>query len=311
MTKSMHQVVRALLACPVVIGLLAGDVTAQARGEAQGGNPASQQRAGRLQKERENIELQRSVPPFKMFDNLYYVGVGFVSSWLLTTDQGLILIDTLEEVHADHLLDNIRKVGFDPKDIKYVLITHGHYDHVGAVARIQETYGPKVVMMEGDFNLFSGVGGAKPEARAPRRDMIAKDGDTLTLGNTTVRLAWHPGHTPGGLSAGFTVYDGGKPYQAYIFAGAAPGQGVPAVEQFVATIDRLERMQQGVQVRVVSHPFMDPTFWDRVDRLAARRPGEPHPFVVAGEFGTWIAELKQVGIKRLADAKAKAASSAK
>ena len=268
----------------------------------------TQERAARFQKERDNVELQRSVAPFKMFDNLYYVGIGFVSSWLLTTDQGLILIDTLEEKHADHLLANIRKVGFDPSQIKYVLITHGHYDHVGAVARIQEAYGARVVMMDGDAKLFDGIGGPKPEARAPRRDIIAKDGDTVTLGNTTLRLAWHPGHTPGGLSAGFTVYDGGKPYDAYIFAGAAPAAGLPAVEQFVSTIARLERIQPPVQVRVVSHPFMDPMFWDRVDRLAARRPGEPHPFVVPGEFAAWVAELKQVGATRLADAKAKAAS---
>lgn len=308
--RNMHQAVGVLLACPVVIGLLAGDLTAQGGGGAQGVTPASEQRAAGLQKERDNVELQTAVPPFKAFDNLYYVGVGYVSSWLLTTDQGLILIDTLEDRYVDRLLDNIRKVGFDPKDIKYVVITHGHYDHVGGVARLQEMYGARVVMMEGDFNLFNGIGGAKPEARAPRRDMIVKDGDTLTLGNTTLRLAWHPGHTPGGLSAGFTVYDGGKPYEAYIFAGAAPGQGVPATEQFLATINRLEQNQPRVQVRVVSHPFMDPTFWDRVDRLAARRPGDPHPFVVPGEFGTWIAELKQVGIKRLAEAKAKAASSA-
>lgn len=306
--RTMHRAVTVLLACSPVMLFLAANPSGQ-DGGAPAGTPASQQRAARLQKERTNIELQRSVSPFKMFDNLYYVGVGFVSSWLLTTDQGLILIDTLDEVHADHLLDNIRKVGFDPKDIKYVLITHAHADHVGAVARIQETYGAKVVMAEGDFNLFNGIGGAKPEAtRAPRRDIIAEDGDTVTLGKTAVRLALHPGHTPGGLSTGFIVYDGGKPYEAYIFAGANPGQGLSAVEQFVASVDRLERMAERVQVRVVSHPFMDPTFWDRVDRLAARRPEDPHPFVVTTEFAAWIAELKQVGIKRLADAKAKAAS---
>jgi metallo-beta-lactamase class B len=308
--RNMHQAVRVLLACPAVIGLLAGDLTAQGGGGAQGVSAPSEQRSARLQKERENVELQTSVLPFKAFDNLYYVGVGYVSSWLLTTEQGLILIDTLEDRYVDRLLDNIRKVGFDPKDIKYVVITHGHYDHVGGVARLQEMYGARVVMMEGDFNLFNGIGGARPEARAPRRDIIVKDGDTVTLGNTTLRLAWHPGHTPGGLSAGFTVYDGGKPYEAYIFAGAAPGQGLPAAEQFLDTINRLEQIQQRVQVRVVSHPFMDPTFWDRVERLAARRPGDPHPFVAPGEFATWIADLKQVGIKRLAEVKAKAASSA-
>jgi metallo-beta-lactamase class B len=303
----MHPAVSLLLACPVIIAALAGDVIAQGAAAPPPAS-ASQQRAARFQKERDNVELQRSVPPFKMFDNLYYVGIGFVSSWLLTTDQGLILIDTLEERHADHLLANIKRVGFDPAQIKYVLLTHGHYDHVGAAARIEEAYGARVVMVQGDADLFTGIGGPPPEGRAPRTPMIVKDGDTLTLGNTTLRLAWHPGHTPGGLSAGFTVYDSGKPYEAYIFAGAAPAQGLTAVEQFVATIERLAQMQQGVQVRVVSHPFMDPTFWDRVDRLAQRGPGAAHPFVVPGEFAAWIAELKQVGATRLADAKAKAPS---
>ena len=121
--RNMQQAVRVLFACPAVIGLLAGDLTAQGSGGAQGVSPALEQRATRLQKERENVELQTSVLPFKAFDNLYYVGVGYVSSWLLTTEQGLILIDTLEDRYVDRLLDNIRKVGFDPKDIKYVVIS--------------------------------------------------------------------------------------------------------------------------------------------------------------------------------------------
>lgn len=270
-------------------------------------SPASKERAARLQKERDNLELQR-VPPFKVFDNLYYVGVGWVASWLLTTDQGLILIDTLEEPHADHLLQNIRKIGFDPKAIKYVLITHAHADHVGAVADIQEMYGARVVMMEGDWNLFTGVSAAVPEARAPRRDVVARDGETLTLGTTTVRLWSHPGHTPGVLSLDFTVYDGGMPYQAFIFAGAAPAPGLQAAQQFVDSINRLEQNQRSVQVRVVSHPWMDPIFWDRADRLAQRRPGDPHPFVDSGVFPAWIAELKEMGLKRLEQTRTTGAS---
>jgi metallo-beta-lactamase class B len=303
-----HQAIGRLLAVPVLAVLLAAGVMAQGGGTSPA-NPASAQRAARFQKERDNVELQRSVASFRVFDNLYYVGIGYVSSWVLTTDQGLILIDTLEARHADHLLANIRSLGLDPRQIKYVLLTHGHYDHVGAAARIQQEYGARVVMVAGDANLFDGIGGPKPEAEAPRRDLIVEDGDTLVLGNATLRLAWHPGHTPGGLSAGFTVYDGGAPYEAYIFAGAAPAQGVAAAEQFVATIGRLERLQPRVQVRVVSHPFMDPAFWDRVDRLAARRPGDPHPFVVPGEFDAWIAGLKKVGTARLAEAKATSAGS--
>ena len=288
-----------------VIGLLGTGIAAQVPGAAPAQTAASRERAARLQKERDNLELQR-VAPFKVFDNLYYVGAGWVSAWLLTTDQGLILIDTLDQVNADHLLASIRKVGFDPKDIKYVLVTHAHDDHVGAVARIQENFGSRVAMMEGDWNLFNGVGGAKPEALAPRRDMVVKDGETLTLGKTTVRMFGHPGHTPGTLSLEFQVYDGGKPHRAYLFAGAAPGQGLQAVQQFVDSVGRIEKIADGVQARIVSHPWMDPLFWDKADRLAQRKPGDPHPFVIPGEFASWIAELKQVGTKRLAEAKAKA-----
>jgi metallo-beta-lactamase class B len=300
---------RLLVACFIVFSLPAPDLVGQTPG-GQGESATSQagaSRAARLQKERDNLELQK-VPPFKAFDNLYYVGVGWVGSWLVTTNQGLILIDTAEDPYVDRILDNIKTVGFDPRDIKYVLISHAHNDHVGGAARIQEAYGPKVAMVEGDWKLLEGIGGAAPKARAPRRDLVVKDGDTLTLGNTTLRLYAHPGHTPGGLSIDFTVYDGGKPYQAFLFPGAAPGQGVQAAEQFLASVNSLERLQERVQVRVVTHPWMDPAFWDRVDALAKRRPGAPHPFVAPDVFRAWIRELKAIGIKRLDDDRAKAAS---
>ena len=300
---------RLLVACLVVFGLPAPDLVGQTPG-GQGESATSlagASRAARLQKERDNLELQK-VPPFKAFDNLYYVGIGWVGSWLVTTDQGLILIDTLEDPYVDRVLENIKTVGFDPRDIKYVLVSHAHNDHVGGAARIQEAYGPKVAMLEGDWNLLEGIGGAAPKARAPRRDLVVKDGDPLTLGNTTLRLHSHPGHTPGGLSIEFTVYDGGKPYQAFLLAGAAPAQGIQAAEQFLATVNRLEQLQDRVQVRVVTHPWMDPAFWDRVDALAQRRPGDPHPLVAPDVFRAWIRELKATGTKRLEDDRAKAAS---
>jgi hypothetical protein len=105
------------------------------------------------------------------------------------------------------------------------------------------------------------------------------------------------------------VYDGGKPYQAFVFPGAAPGPGIQAAEQFLASVNRLEQIQERVQVRVVTHPWMDPAFWDRVDALAQRRPGDPHPFVTPEVFRSWIRELKASGTKRLEDDRAKTAAS--
>ena len=82
-------------------------------------------RAERLRRETDNVTLQ-SVAPFKVFDNLYYVGVGYVGSWLITTNQGLILIDTLEGAYKDHSIEGIRTLGFDPRNIKYVILRRSH-----------------------------------------------------------------------------------------------------------------------------------------------------------------------------------------
>jgi len=83
--------------------------------------------------------VAQRVEPFQIFDNLYYVGIDWLSSYLLVTTDGLILIGSLYGDFIDNVIDGIRAVGFDPSDLKYVLVTHGHFDHVGGAARFQET----------------------------------------------------------------------------------------------------------------------------------------------------------------------------
>jgi metallo-beta-lactamase class B len=274
-------------------GLLRVDVAGQASGN----------RAERLRKETENLELQ-NVTPFKVFDNLYYVGVGYVGSWLITTNQGLILIDTLEGAYKEHPLEGIRKLGFDPRNIKYVILTHYHLDHTAGAARIQELPGVRLAMGEADWDAFMRVPNPNNE-RLARRDVAVKDGDTVTVGSTTIKLHVLGGHTPATLGVDFTVYDGGRPYRAFMFGGAAPGPGLRAAEQFLASVNRISQLQDGVQVRVVTHPWMDPQFWERVDRLANRKPGDPHPFVAPDVFRVWIDELKTTAAARVDEAKAK------
>jgi glyoxylase-like metal-dependent hydrolase (beta-lactamase superfamily II) len=120
-----------------------------------------------------NIEYQK-VAPLKVFDNLYYVGPGSVSAWLISTSDGLILIDAAQEPLVDHVIDSIRKVGFDPADIKYILISHGHLDHFGGVGKIQalsrrDTRGGLGTHL-GDHG---GAGAAEPSAR---RAVLARHG---------------------------------------------------------------------------------------------------------------------------------------
>ena len=107
------------------------------------------------------------------------------------------------------LLNNIRQLGFDPADVKYVINTHGHFDHAGGSALFQKVYGSRVVMTAEDWKIAR----AKPELAAfymptPQIDMVAKDGDTISLGNNTITLYHTPGHTEGVLSLGFTGKDG-------------------------------------------------------------------------------------------------------
>src|SRR5688500_9967373 len=84
---------------------------------------------------RNDVEYQK-VAPFKVFDNLYYVGPGFVSVWVISTSDGLIVVDGAQEPYVDHVIDGIRKVGLDPRNIRYILVSHGHLDHFGGVARL-------------------------------------------------------------------------------------------------------------------------------------------------------------------------------
>ena len=90
------------------------------------------------------IEIQK-IEPFKVFDNLYHVGPCFVSAWILTTPQGDIMFDSAQEPFVDKVMDNIKKVGVNLRDIKYIIINHGHIDHPGGAARLQEFTGARVV----------------------------------------------------------------------------------------------------------------------------------------------------------------------
>src|SRR5262249_11352966 len=105
-----------------------------------------------------DVEFQK-IEPFKVFDNLFYVGPGFVSVWLLTTPDGAILFDTAQEPYVDFVIGNIRKVGVDPKTIKYIILSHGHIDHFGGAAKIQEASGGRVLAAEEDWKMIEQVGG--------------------------------------------------------------------------------------------------------------------------------------------------------
>ena len=263
-----------------------------------------------------NVEYQK-IAPFKVFDNLYYVGPGFVSVWLIPTSQGLILIDSAQEPYVDHVIDSTRKVGFDPTNIRYILLSHGHLDHFGGAAKIRELSGARVATLEEDWQLIEAAGktagrSGNPPPRAPARDMVIKEGDVVTLGNTSLKVFKLPGHTPGSPSFEFTVYDSGMPYKAFLFGGPGPRGGVSGGEQFLASVNRIAAEQQDAQVAVTVHswltsyPYPNGGLLERAQKLAQRRPGEPHPFVDNASWRQWLKMAQAGAVKNLEDEKAKA-----
>jgi len=232
------------------------------------------------------------VAPFKMFDNLYYVGIDWVSAYVLKTSGGLIMIDTLYDNFTEHAVKSIEQLGMNPKDIKYVIVTHGHNDHVGGVKTIQMLSGAHVAMADGDWTM----------SKLPR-DIVVKDGDTLTLGDTTLKLYLTPGHTPGVTSIEFPVFDGGKQFKAFIFGGHGQNfTGVQTTETYIKSVKRVMTLAAGSQVPITNHP--DPfQIVQKGEKVASRKPGEPNPFVDPEGFSKWLSQLATNAEKKLDDEK--------
>ena len=149
--------------------------------------------------------------PYKVFDDLYFVGTQIHSAWALTTTDGIIVIDTLFDYAIEpEIVDGLTALGLDPRDIKYVLISHAHGDHDQGAAVLQSRYGAKVVMGAADWEATL----QRPATAAggvPKRDVaVGPEGTKITLGGTTIDVIATPGHTRGTLSYIFRVHDRGR-----------------------------------------------------------------------------------------------------
>ncbi|MEO6376661.1 MAG: MBL fold metallo-hydrolase [Caulobacteraceae bacterium] len=224
-------------------------------------------------------------PPYKVFDDLYFVGTKIHSAWALKTSGGIIIIDTLFDYAVEpEIVQGLVKLGLNPRDIKYVLISHAHGDHDQGAALLQKRYGAKVVMGAGDWD-STVTRPATATGGVPRRDIaVGPEGLKLALGGTTVDVILTPGHTPGTLSYIFPVKDHGRTLKV-VYSGGTAFNFAPSAQAFAIYEASQKKLGQaakdaGASVVMSNHTEFDGAY-DKA-RLAQlpRAAGEPHPYEV-------------------------------
>jgi metallo-beta-lactamase class B len=251
--------------------------------------------------------------PVKVFDNLYFVGQTEYSAWAVTTSAGIILIDTIFDYSVeDEVVGGLKKLGLDPAMIKYAIVSHGHFDHSGGAKYLQDHFGTRIILSAADWDLLE-----RGSQTRPKRDLVATDGQKLTLGDTTLTLYLTPGHTLGTISTLIPVKDGGKPHLVAEWGGT--GFNWISNRARYITPDRPDRFwfetysrsaerfravvtEAGADALIANHTRLDGSK-TKLPALAKRRPGDPHPYVIGNDsvkrYLTVANECAKAGLLRL------------
>ena len=249
-----------------------------------------------------NPSLHR-IDPFKIADGLYYVGDKNVCIHLIETSEGLILLDS-GYLGATHLLvDSIWRAGFDPKNVAWIIHTHGHSDHFGASDEFRSMYGTRLAISRVDAQRLRVPGSVHvnkalyPLAKVPEFDRELEDGEIFQLGDVKIRCVLTPGHTEGVLTLFFDVTDQGKTYLAGLFGGAGVNavslpyicrNGSPAdsAEQMLASLEKI--WDEPIVVHLGNHPYNNHTLEKRQKQLEEGG----NPFVAPDSWHAFLSDLK-------------------
>jgi metallo-beta-lactamase class B len=238
--------------------------------------------------------------PQKIFDNLYFIGVPSVSAWAVTTSQGIIVIDSLNNPReAETFIEGgLRKLGLDPMQVKYVIVTHGHADHYGGAQYLADKLKAPLVMSETDWNFLSTARPSTNPQRGPipRRGMSVKDGDRLTLGDTSIEIVETPPHTPGAVSLIIPLKEGNRTHVAALWGGIGfnfqrTEQNFTAYSNSVGKFANIARARN-VDVQMANHSNFDNAF-PKMAALKSRGAGQPNPFVVGAAVQQRIFDVQQ------------------
>lgn len=253
-----------------------------------------------------NDPAAQKIAPYQAFDNVWQVGIAWVSSWAIKTSEGWVLIDTTHEPYVDALIENLHTVGIAPDDVRLVLMTHGHFDHVGGYYRLKPLLKKaRFVMTERGWNEAfryskESVGTAKEWKMLEEKDVVAKDGDTLRCGDVVFTVLETPGHTWGTASYMYDVRRGNKTYRAVTVG----GQGLNAIEgpdqvrAYMKSMARLSEDSLNIEVDLTAHPFSN-GLADKIPALRSLKPSDPHPLINRAAYVARLKKLNEGAAERL------------
>jgi metallo-beta-lactamase class B len=228
------------------------------------------------------------VEPVKVFDNVFKVGTEWYV-WAVKTSDGIILLNAGRDYAAESVPENLQKLGLDPASVKYVILHNADPANYGAAKLFQDKYHSKILTSEADWNVIAKSTDATAEIK-PRKDMVAKDGQKLTLGDTTLTMYITPGNDSGTLSTVVPLRDGNTRHVGLLVGGRdwdAAEQGVVyfpseevALKTWISSADRLRDIaaKANVDVFLTVRGLYDQEK-EKARVLTQRKPGEPHPYI--------------------------------
>jgi metallo-beta-lactamase class B len=246
------------------------------------------------------IDLAEDYPPHRIADNLYYVGSRTLSTYLVTTSKGHILINSSFERTVPIIQANVERLGFQLSDVEILLASHAHDDHVAGHASLKALTGAQVLVMRGDDQVMAGGGAGQylysSRWRASPVDRVLKDGDKVTLGEATLVARLTPGHTRGCTTWTMRVRDGGKSYQAVIIGSPNVNEGYRLVdnpeypriaEDFARTFQVLKSLPCDIFLGAHGR------YYGMEEKVARLGPGKPNPFIDPAGYQAYVGEREQ------------------
>jgi metallo-beta-lactamase class B len=219
-----------------------------------------------------NEDQTTQFPPHKIIGNIYYVGTKTLSSFLIVTPQGNILLDSTYERNVPVIQKSVSDLGFKFSDVKILLGNHAHGDHQEGDAAVKQLTGAQVVAMAEDVDTLKAI---KPGGKEHPIDRVIHDGDSVTLGGTTLVAHLTAGHTPGCTTWTTKVRDGGRDYDVVFHCSLrAQGNLTPAI------VDQFNRSFRVVRALPCDVPLGDHgAQYNMQEKYARLKPGAPNPFI--------------------------------